>query len=221
LPSRLAAGQERFEHGDDFPDEQKADVNADEAADQRENDGRFHRRFDVSQNRREPRPNSGDGGSHINEPFRHGRYPLSVFKITLSFFFVNRFNENFQSNVDNYYIIYNDRPNCQAYQPKQREPIYHVFDVTAPINKANPNGNITLSMMINSSMIDETNTRQSKFALKFPCVHVNQYSVVVIAAGAAGAAGDVIPANAATIASAYNNIYILYAVLFIYYLFTE
>jgi len=71
----LAAGQERFEHGDDFPDEQKADVDADEAADQRENDGRFHRRFDVSQNRREPRPNSGDGGSHINEPFRHGRIP--------------------------------------------------------------------------------------------------------------------------------------------------
>lgn len=67
--------------------------------------------------------------------------------------------------------------------------------------------------MINSSMIDETITRQSKFALKLPGVQVYQYSVVVIAAGAAGAAGAVIPANAATIANAYNNIYILYLVL--------
>lgn len=102
MPCALAAGEEGLKHGNDFPDKQKADVDAGEAADQRKNDGRFHRRFDISQNRREPRPNPGDRGSHIDEPFRHGRYPLSVFKITLSFLFVNRFYKNIYADVNNY-----------------------------------------------------------------------------------------------------------------------
>jgi len=93
---------------------------------------------------------------------------------------------------------------------------YDVFDVAAPINRHRHNGKNTVSININSSISDETSTRQSKFALKLPAVHVNQYNVVVMFGAAAPAGGLVIAATTAVNAHAYNNIYILYTVLFIW-----